>query len=432
MQLLSLVRYLYSALFYLLMPVIVLRLLLRSRNNPAYRQRIAERFGFSPFDLEKALWVHAVSVGEALVAISLIKKLQRVYPQLPIVVTTMTPTGAARIDAAFGKQVFHTYIPYDVPDAIARFLQRAQPLIAIIIETELWPNLLAACQKRKLPIMIANARLSQRSFKGYQRIAWISKKMLAAVTLLAAQSQEDAQRFIRLGMNPAKVTVTGNIKFDLELPSDLSMQAADFKQQLGPERAIWVAASTHAGEEELILKAHRLILSKHPQALVIIVPRHPERFTPVAELIAEQGFQMVRRSANAACTKTTTVYLADTMGEMFLFYAVADVALVAGSFVAVGGHNLLEPAALAKPVLSGPMLFNFKDISHLLLQARGLTIVNDAESIASTVLELFANKAQRWQQGQRALQVIQANRGALAKHVELVAQTLASSLFRKV
>jgi 3-deoxy-D-manno-octulosonic-acid transferase len=424
MRLITLLRYFYSACFYLLLPWILLRLLWRSRRNPAYRQRLGERFGFSALRLEKSIWIHAVSVGESLIAVALIKKLRLHYPGLPIVVTTMTPTGAARIQAALGDSVFHVYIPYDLPAAIQRFLQRAKPVMAIIMETELWPNFFAACRQAKLPLVVANGRLSVRSYTGYRRIAWFTREMLAAVSLLMAQSRADADRFIALGMNPGHVVVTGNIKFDLELPADLEVRADVLRRHLGEERLIWVAASTHAGEEDIILKAQAAIIEKEPQALLIVVPRHPERFTAVAELITKQGFQVARRSLGETCGPGTAVYLGDTMGEMFLFYAVSALGFVGGSFVPVGGHNLLEPAALAKPVLSGPILFNFTEIAELLTQAKGLTIVKEAADLATAVLHLFADADLRQQQGKNALQVVAANRGALAKHIDLITELI--------
>lgn len=397
----------------------MLRLLWRSRRNKAYRFRIAERFGFSSLSLEKSIWVHAVSVGESMVAIALIKKLQQLYPQHSIVVTTMTPTGSARIQAALGDSVSHVYIPYDLPTALARFIKKAKPLVAILVETELWPNLFAACRKHAIPMVIANGRLSPHSFRGYQRISALTREMLGSLALLMAQGKNDAERFIALGADPKRVVMTGNIKFDLEVPADLIARSEVLRMHLGQERPVWIAASTHPGEEEIVLKAHRQILNKVPEALLVLVPRHPERFKPVAELIQEQGFQVVRRSLGENCEPKTSVYLGDTMGEMFLLYAVSDVSFVAGSFAQIGGHNLLEPAALAKPVISGPVLYNFKEIAEMLQQASALTLVKDASTLAEAVLDFFANQAYRHEQGQAALAVVEANRGALAKHLDL-------------
>ena len=426
MKMTTLTRYVYSAFFYLLVPLVLLRLFWRSRRNPAYRQRIAERFGFIPVAFEKSIWVHAVSVGESLIAVSLIKKLHLRYPQIPVVVTTMTPTGAARIKAGLGDSVTHVYIPYDLQGAIARFLKRTKPLIAIIMETELWPNLYATCRKRRLPIVIANGRLSQQSLGGYQRISSLTREMLQAVTLLMAQAKADAERFISLGMDPKRLVVTGNIKFDLELPTDLLPRAQVLRMHLGQDRLIWIAASTHAGEEDTILKAHAAICEQEPRALLILVPRHPERFSQVADLIAQHGFEVARRSQGGTCQETTSVYLGDTMGEMFLLYASSDVAFVAGSFAPIGGHNLLEPAALSKPVITGPQLFNFTEISDLLTQAQALVKVEDAASLAKAVLTFFQDPALRKEKGNNARQVVETNRGALLKHIDLIAGIIGS------
>jgi len=413
-------RALYSAAFYLLIPFVLLRLLWRSRRNPAYRQRLGERFGFSSLSFEKSLWVHAVSVGESLIAVSLIKKLRLRYPSLPIVVTTMTPTGAARIQAALGDSVSHVYVPYDLPMAVNRFLKRIKPALALIVETELWPNFYESCHQRGIPIVLANGRLSERSAAGYRRIALLTRDMLAKISLLMAQGKADAERYIALGMDPNRVVVTGNIKFDLEVPADLMPRSEVLRMHLGKDRLIWVAASTHAGEEEIILKAHAQIRATQPEALLILVPRHPERFTPVAELLAQQGFDSVRRSSGQSCGMNTAVFLGDTMGEMFLFYAAADVAFVGGSFAPIGGHNLLEPAALSKPVLSGPHLFNFTEIAGFLTQADALVKVEDAETLAAAVLRFFAEPELRRQKGENARQVVEANRGSLAKHIDLI------------
>ncbi len=423
----SLLRFFYSIIFYLLVPLILIRLLWRSRRNPAYRQRIRERFGFVPVFPGQTIWVHAVSLGESVIAISLIKKLRLRYPSLPIVVTTMTPTGAARIQSALGDTVSHFYVPYDLPTAVRRFLKRVKPLIAIILETELWPNLYEACSQNRIPIVIANGRLSERSAQGYRRIARVTRDMLDKVSLLLSQGQADAERYTALGMDPGRVVVTGNIKFDLELPADLIPRSEVLRMHLGQDRLIWIAASTHAGEEEIILNAHAQIREQYPQALLILVPRHPERFNAVAELISQKGFKYLRRSQGEACSQNTAVFLGDTMGEMMLFYAVSDIAFVGGSFASIGGHNLLEPAALSKPVLTGPQLFNFTEIAALLTQADALVTVKEPDLLAQSLLLFFSNADLRRQKGENARQVVEVNRGALAKHIDLISGLIKSA-----
>lgn len=412
-------RILYSILFYLALPYVFLRLLWRSRNAPDYRKRWDERLGFCPYKLDQCIWVHAVSLGETIAAVPFIKALKKRYPDLPLLVTNMTPTGAARVKAVFGDTVLQCYIPYDLPGADARFLDRINPIIAIIMETELWPNMVAACKKRKIPIMIANARLSEKSARGYERVSSLTKKMLADVNVIAAQAEADAARFIRLGAEKESVKITGNLKFDLELAQDLAAKSVLLRTQLGSDRLIWIAASTHPGEDEIILSAHQMILNQISNALLILVPRHPERFDAMCELAKQKGFNTVRRSHNEPCTSATQVYLGDTMGEMMLMYSVSDVAFVGGSFVSVGGHNMLEPAVLQKPILTGPYLFNFAEISEMLFNVHGMLKVHDANELAAAVIDFFKDETKRKQIGQNAESVVIKNRGALAKQIQL-------------
>ena len=307
-------RLLYSFLLYLFLPFIFLRLWWRSFRLPGSGNRVSERLGFYPFKLRDCIWIHAVSVGETMAALPLIKALKNRYQQCPILVTTMTLTGAERVQKALGNEVTHAYIPYDLPDAIKRFLRSAKPLIAIIMETELWPNLMAITHAKGIPICLMNARLSAQSARGYRRIQPLTRQMLSAIEVIAAQGQSDAKRFIELGANQNQVTMTGSIKFDLELPDDVVKKAEILRQQLGgEERFIWVAASTHEGEEEIILAAHHQLRIKNPTSLLILVPRHPDRFDPVFKLSSKQ-FVVVRRSSNEPCDKQTGVYRIN-MGE---------------------------------------------------------------------------------------------------------------------
>lgn len=416
-------RYLYTFLFYLALPFIFLRLWWRSLRQPAYRQRIRERLGFYPQKLEKSIWVHAVSVGEVIAAIPLIKALNSRYPHMPMVVTTMTPTGAERVKIALGDRVIHAYIPYDLPSAVQRFINHMHPVIAIIMETELWPNLLAVSRKNNIPICLVNARLSEKSAKGYHRIAPLAQEMLRHLDLIAAHGQADANRFIALGAPKERMVVTGNIKFDIELPPELATKSMALREMLGKERFIWIAASTHEGEEEIILAAHKKIRELNPSALLILVPRHPDRFDAIAKLV-EQSFNSSRRSMQQTCTQETAVYLGDTMGELLLLYGAADVAFVAGSLIPRGGHNMLEPGALGKPIITGTHLFNFAEISELFVSANALIKVLDANSLATQLVLLMQQPEERKQMGARALKVVAANRGALAKQVEMVSKKI--------
>ncbi|VVC75042.1 3-deoxy-D-manno-octulosonic acid transferase [Aquicella siphonis] len=422
-------RYLYTFLFYLALPFVFLRLWWKSRNQPEYRERLGERLGYYPFRLEKCIWVHAVSVGETLAAIPLIKGLKARYPHVPLLVTTMTPTGAERVKSAFGDSVKHAYIPYDLPGAMQRFIATMHPVVCVIMETELWPNLLAACSRRKIPVCLVNARLSEKSAKGYGRIASLAREMLRRIDLIAAHGQADAERFVALGAYRERMITTGNIKFDIELPQDLQERSASLRAEMGGARFVWIAASTHEGEEEIILAAHELIRAQNPSALLILVPRHPARFDAIAHLAA-QMFMTARRSRQEKCTPDTAVYLGDTMGELLLMYGASDVAFVAGSLIPRGGHNMLEPGALGKPILTGPHLFNFAEISELFVAANALNKVTDAQSLAEGLMNLMRHPQEREQMGARALQVISRNRGALSKQIELVSSAISSQLIR--
>ena len=355
-------RHLYTLLLHLALPLIALRLALRARKAPAYARRIKERFSFALPPLKPGgIWVHAVSVGESIAAAPMIRALQARYPELPITVTCMTPTGSERIQALFGDSVQHCYLPYDLPWAAARFLDRVRPRLAVVMETELWPNHIHQCARRGIPVALANARLSERSARGYARFGKLTAPMLAELSLIAVQTQAEAQRFLDLGARPDCVEVTGSIKFDLKIDAELLQRAAELRRQWQAEqRPVWIAASTHAGEDEIVLAAHRQLLETRPNALLILVPRHPERFNSVHELCLSDGLTTRRRATGEAVQAGDQVLLGDTMGELLFLYALADIAFVGGSLVANGGHNLLEPAALGKPVLSGPHLFNLR------------------------------------------------------------------------
>ncbi|MBV4486364.1 lipid IV(A) 3-deoxy-D-manno-octulosonic acid transferase [Pseudomonas sp. SWRI153] len=412
-------RTLYTALFYLGLPLVAIRLWLRARKAPAYAKRIGERFSIGmPMLQPGGIWVHAVSVGESIAAAPMIRALLQRYPQLPITVTCMTPTGSERIQALFAGEprIQHCYLPYDLPCAAARFLDRAQPKLAVIMETELWPNHIHQCAKRGIPVALANGRLSERSAKGYGRFSKLTAPMLAEMSLFAVQTEAEAQRFRNLGARPETVDVTGSIKFDLTIDPQLLQRASELRNQWqAQERPVWIAASTHEGEDEVVLDAHRRLLTNHPDALLILVPRHPERFNSVFELCEREGFATVRRSSGANVDAQTSVLLGDTMGELLFLYALADSAFVGGSLVPNGGHNLLEPAALAKPVISGPHLFNFLDIAAQLRDAGALVEVDDAEGLAIEVQRLFELPRDAQRMAEAGLAVMRRNQGALER-----------------
>ncbi|MCQ4321285.1 lipid IV(A) 3-deoxy-D-manno-octulosonic acid transferase [Stutzerimonas stutzeri] len=410
-------RALYTLLFHLALPLVLVRLFWRARRAPAYRARIGERFAVGLPELQPGgIWVHAVSVGESIAAAPLIRALRERYPQLRITVTCMTPTGSERIKALFGDTVQHCYLPYDLPWAASRFLERLRPKLAVVMETELWPNHIHQCARRGIPVALANARLSERSARGYARFARLTAPMLAELRLIAAQTEAEAVRFRQLGAREPSVQVTGSIKFDLSIDPALPERAARLRAQWGAvSRPIWIGASTHPGEDEILLAAHRLLLAEHPDALLILVPRHPERFGSVYELCRKQGFATVRRSLAEPPRAGTQVLLGDTMGELLFLFALADAAFVGGSLVPTGGHNLLEPAALGKPVLTGPHLFNFLDIAAQLRDAGALAEVGSAPELASAVAAFWVDPARAAQARSAGLTVLKNNQGALGR-----------------
>ena len=427
---LNIARLFYSVIFYLLVPVIVLRLLVRAIKASAYARRWTERFGFVPLFQDKpAIWLHAVSVGETLAAVPLVKALQAKYPDYRLIVTCMTPTGSERISAAFGDSVDHCYAPYDMPDAVVRFLNRVQPKILIIMETELWPNTIAACHKRNIPVLLANGRLSEKSANAYKRIQPLVRPMLGQITAVAAQHRDDGARFNALGLAETALTVTGNIKFDLSLNQTIKQNAQQLLSDWRgvSERPILLAASTHRGEDEIILDAFGQIKEKLKgeidNPLLVLVPRHPERFNQVAELCDAAGFSVAKRSSGDS-PDSADILLGDTMGELMTFFGACDIAFVGGSLVPTGGHNIIEPAAWGVPVLSGPYLFNFSEASQLLLNGGAMQICQSADEVAGQVIELLQNQAQRAEMGDAAQRIAGANRGALDRLLGLIDKTI--------
>lgn len=424
---LEVIRALYTLVFYLALPLVLLRLLLRARKAPAYARRWGERFGFVPrLNAGQVIWVHSVSVGETLAAVPLIKQLQQRYPEAQLVVTTMTPTGSDRVRASFGDSVYHVYAPYDLPDAVARFLKRVSPDLLVIMETELWPNLIAGCAARQIPVVLANARLSAKSAQGYGKIAGLTGAIMNELTVVAAQHRDDGERFRQLGLPQSSLDVTGNIKFDLELGEAVRVTARELKQQWAGDagRPVLLAASTHRGEDEQVLEAFRQIQQRHPELLLVLVPRHPERFNEVAQLCRSHGFSLVRRSEGARPENDQQILLGDTMGELLAFCGASDIVFVGGSLVPVGGHNLIEPAAWSAPVLSGPHLFNFSEASQLLLSAGGMAICEDSTVLAQRVNELLDHPERRLEMGRAAKGVAEQNRGALERLLAVIEKAL--------
>ncbi len=415
------VRRLYTLILCMLMPVVVGRLIWRGWRNREYWRRWGERFGRFPSpEMNSPIWIHAVSVGEVRAAQPLVREIKQRWPAIPLLVTTTTPTGSEQVKALFGESVLHTYLPYDLPGPVKRFLDGAQPRLALIMETELWPNLFHGCASRKIPIIIANARLSARSLRGYRRVSSLIRETLRSIYLVAAQGEQDAERFRQLGMEADRIRVTGSMKFDQPLPEGLQKHAGELRRRLGEKRMLWIAASTHQGEEEQILDALRQVRREHPDCLLMLVPRHPERFGRVAELCSRAGFRVVRRSSGRPCDQDVDIFLGDTMGELMLFYAASDVAFVGGSLVPTGGHNMLEPAALGKPVIAGPHLFNFTEIAAAMERAGALCRVADGAELAEVTSRLLSSPEERAGMGEAGRRLVQQNRGALQRVLDLV------------
>lgn len=418
-------KLLYHLLTYLLLIPYTLYWATRALLNRDYRQKLAQRFGFGYERLASCIWVHAVSVGEVVAAAPLINALRREWPEKPLLVTTVTPTGAARVDKLFGSAVHHAYIPFETPDAVKRFFDTVRPEIALVMETEIWPNLYRECGQRQIPLVLVSARISPRSVNSYRKLLPLFRETLSHGIVIAAQSEADAERFMSLGASPERTRVIGNIKFDIELPTDLVERGQRFREDiLGGDRPVWIAASTHDGEEELILDAHTALCKSHADLLLILVPRHPQRFGTVRELLERRGTAFVARSSGESCRPDTRVFLGDTMGDVPLFYAASDIAFVAGSLVPIGGHNLLEPAALGLPTLTGPHVFNAEDVAAQFLQNDACRMVEDAKELAAVVAYLLDHEEEARRIGDNGRGILERNRGALSRLLAIIGPLL--------
>lgn len=419
-------QFLYTWLLRLALPIILLRLWWRGRSLPAYRRRWRERLGKVPARAshKPLIWVHSVSVGETLAAVPVIETLAARHQDWQWLVTTTTPTGSERVQAALaeklGGRLLHYYLPYDLPECLKPFLDSLRPKLLIIIETELWPNLLRLCKKREIPVLLANARLSEKSAQGYGRFATLTQNMLNRLSRVVAQYPADAERFVRLGLPPERLLTSGNIKFDLTIDLGLSSEAQAIGHQWrgGSDRPVWLAASTHEGEDELVLEAFSRLREQFPDLLLVLVPRHPQRFDSVARLCRERGLHCRRRSDGGYVDASEQVLLGDTMGELLRFYGASDVAFVGGSLVPVGGHNMIEPAAWAVPIVCGPHLHNFSTVAELLRDAGALRVVESPEQMAEAVAEWLEDADKRREDGAAGRLVAEANTGALGRLVD--------------
>jgi len=408
---------LYSLIGYLLLPIMVLRLIIKGLKSPAYYQRIGERLGFVDKIPVPIIWVHCVSVGEFRAAIVLIDQLIQNYPEHRILVTTTTPTGSQAVINHYQSEVLHFYFPFDLPIIVNRYIKKINPKLCILLETEIWPNLVHALNKNSIPVLLVNARLSQRSLEKYQKFAPnLAKQTLNKFTTVATQNQNSANRFIELGIDTDKVTVAGNIKFDQNPSIDKDL-TKKLKTIVGKQKIV-VFASTHPGEESQIINSY-LKFKDDINALLIIIPRHPERFKEVYKLAQKQGISITKRSQNKPC-QDCQILLGDSMGEMMNYFDISDVVFMGGSLNNTGGHNMLEPAALAKPILFGPNVFNFAEISSDLLKQQGAVQAQNSDELFEKIVDLLGDEKQRKSMGRNAKKYFKSQQGAVKKLNQLI------------
>lgn len=417
-----LIRFFYTLILVLVAPLLLFGLYKSKPNKPKFGKRWKEHFGVTPklASNQRPIWIHAVSVGESIAATPLIKALKKQNPNQPIVVTTTTSTGAEQI-SKLGELVEHRYMPIDFGFAIKGFLKAVQPKKMLIIETELWPNTLHQVSQFGVPITVVNARLSEKSRNNYAKVQALFDSLHPCLTKVLCQTESDALRFESLGIDKSKLAITGSIKFDIQISDEVREKGKTLRAELGVDRPIWIAASTHKGEDEQVLEAHKRVLESHPNALLIIVPRHPERFDSVVQLCQSSGFTTTRRTnADIESCEKSQVYVGDTMGEMLILMGSADVCFMGGSLLGdkVGGHNVLEPAALGVPVITGPSYFNFEEITEELLMEGGIKI-SEPEEISNNIINLIDNKKISNSIQQCALNVVKRNQGSLVYTVSL-------------
>jgi 3-deoxy-D-manno-octulosonic-acid transferase len=407
-------RLAYALLWWIAAPFAVMRLYWRARKLPGYARRVPERFGrYAAVPAAPRIWIHAVSVGETRAAAPIIEALSASHPRHRILLTHMTPTGRSTGEDLFGERVDRAWLPYDLGFAVRRFVRHFRPELGVVMETELWPRLLEECDSQGVPVVLANARLSERSARRYARAPSLARWALAHLAGVAAQTEADAQRFTALGARA--VSVTGNVKFDLEVPADIAARAQALRGLLGDERAVWVAGSTREGEEALLLEA---FAAMPPEVLLVVVPRHPQRFEEVAGAAAARGFEIARRSSGERVAPGVRVVIGDSMGEMLAYYGAADVVLMGGSFLEYGSQNLIEACALGRPVIFGRHTFNFEQAAEGALAASAALRVEDAAGAMAAALALSRDAARRAQMGENGRRFVEAHRGATRRVLE--------------
>ena len=414
-------RFFYDIFTYLVSPLLIVHLILRSISDRRYTNRIAERFGFyEKHENDQTIWVHAVSYGEINAAQSLVSSLLDENPDHQVIFTCTTPTGSALIKELFQDKVINVYLPYDLKGPVKRFFEWAKPKVAIIIETEIWPNIYHLCGIKEIPLILASACISDDSMKKYSILFGLFKDSVSQGIVVASQSEEDAQKFISLGAKEDRTFVTGNLKFDTEINFGSSMDVNDFRAEIISGRFSWTAGSTHDLEETEAIRAHKLIKEKIPEALLILAPRKPERFQTVSKILDQSGLSYCKWSENKDREIKSDVLLLDTLGDLLFFYSVSEVSFVGGSLFDIGGHNLIEPAILMKPILTGPRLENVQEIADQFQSNQAIIIVRDHRDISNAILELSDDNQRYMQMTENAKQVIEKNKGSKEKILQLI------------
>jgi 3-deoxy-D-manno-octulosonic-acid transferase len=413
-------RFVYNLTLYLMMPWVWWRMWRRGARVPAYRQHWRERFGLPHLAQKDVVWIHAVSVGEVRAARPLVEQLQRRWPQRAFLVTTTTPAGRETVRQVFGPRMACAYLPWDLPGAVRRFLARVSPAVAIVMETEIWPNLYRALSQRGVPLLLVNARLSDASLRGYKTLRGLARRTLRCVDRIAAQTPADAEAFLALGADPQRLSVAGNLKLNASLPDGFERHSAEWRERLGLSRRIWIAGSTHPGEEAQVIAAHRQVLSACPDALLILAPRHPERARDVAQLCEDAGMAWACFSAARTGGFDAPLLILDVLGELAVLYGAADVAFIGGSLVDRGGHNPVEAVLADVPLISGPSTGNFAFIYGELAARDAMRSVDSAAALAQAVIAWFGDAQQRQSTAAAARQVVARHRGAVQRIVALV------------
>lgn len=411
-------RFIYTLLLYLSLPIAILKLIAKERKSPFRNAKLKNQLGFVTKTSSKVIWVHCVSVGEFNAARPLIDQLLDIYPEHRLAITTTTITGAEAVRNHYQDRVIHYFFPFDLPFIVGPFIKKINPVACILLETEIWPNLINNLNKKAIPVVLVNARLSERSFSKYQRFfSNLVQKTLNQLTLIASQNEHSSERFLSLGVSPNKVVTVGNLKFDSN-EKDNPNTTQSLQQMIGQRRVV-VFASTREGEEKKIIKSYVNTKDKF-DALMIIIPRHPQRFDEVYNLIVDSGLDVKRRSDGLRCDENTQVLLGDSMGELLSYYSVCDIAFIGGSLIDTGGQNMLEAAAASKPILFGPSVFNFEQIAQLLLEKDAAIQVDDADDLMKTISSLLLDDPKRQKLGENAKNLIEKHRGAVDRLMKLI------------